>query len=402
LTRYRWPIASRVGIVLAGLFVTLVLLELAYAVGYYGIRHHKTYYQVRRELGSARLYVPDPDLGYRSAPNLRNKLIDTPPLPNAPRRHGGLVNTDAHGFRYDGVLASPKPPGEIRIFSLGGSTTYGFVSNRQTYPARLQQMFAGDPRVKVINVGVGGYRSIHLLTLFTKVVRRLEPDIITIHDGWNDYEDYFEPYWRPKDPHGNALLSQLRVYGAPLSRLALGHLFVRAYFAAKGYDRREPLARQEDYVRRHRAAAGDPRWLDEYESNLQELIALAKRDGVLPILILFPSPYFRNAAPEVKAFADENLNTWGRWDGFVVALEAVEKRLRDLEHRNGIPLIDANAEFEKYNADYQRKFDFFMDTKHLTEEGERLLATTMYPCVRRAVELVRARGREVVKERTRC
>lgn len=398
----RLPTRSKVGILLGAVVVGLGLLEVAYAVGYYGIRHHATYYQVRRELGANRLYMEDPDLGYRSAPNLRNRLIDTPPLPTAPRRHGGLVNTDAHGFRYDGVLASPKPPGEIRIFAFGGSTTYGFVSNGQTYPARLQRLFARDPQVKVVNVGAGGYRSIHQVKLYAKVVRHLEPDIITIHDGWNDYEDYFEPYWKPKDPHGNALFSQLRVYGAPLSRLALGHLVVRAYLAAKGYDRREPIEFRQDYLRRHAAAAADPRWLDEYEENLQELITLSKQNGVLPILVLFPWPYFAHAPVEAKELADRELNTWGRWDGFVTALDGIQKRLRVLEDRNGIPLIDANAEFEKYTSDYERKFEFFMDTKHLTEEGERLLATAMHPCLRTAVDLVRKKGREVVKMRTSC
>jgi lysophospholipase L1-like esterase len=259
-----------------------------------------------------------------------------------------------------------------------------------------------DARVKVVNAGVGGYRSVHEPRLYVKVVRHYAPDIVTLHDGWNDFEDYLEAYWRPKDPHRNAMYSQLRVYESPLSRLALGHLLVRSYYAWKNYDRREVTEVREAMLRRYMAAARDSQWLDEYEENLQEVIDLSKRDGVIPVLVLFPSPHFAGASDDVKRFADADLNMWGRWDAFVVALAGIRGRLHRLADHNGIPLIDVNGAFERYNGDYQRKFEFFTDRMHLTYEGERLIATTMYPCLEALVRTVRARGRDAVTQPLGC
>lgn len=143
--------------------------------------------------------------------------------------------------------------------------------------------------------------------------------------------------------------------------------------------------------------------MDEYEEDLQELITLAKQDGVLPMLTLFPSPHFENAPAVVKEFADKDLNMWGQWDAFVVALDRIRKRLRILAGRNGIPLVDVNSVFEKYNVGYKRKFEFFVDRMHMTDEGERLVAAAMYPCVGAMVDSVwRRKGRDAVLQRNSC
>lgn len=394
---------AKLGLVFGAVLFALVLAEIAYGVVYYTIRQHRTYYSFRKTVGDGRLYVGDPDIGYRAAPNLRDRYNELLPLPHALRRHGGLFDTNDAGFRYEGTLAVPKPPGGIRIFSFGGSTTFGVGPSKYTYPGRLNAMFSReDPRVKVINAGVGGYRTIHHLKLYPKVIRRYEPDIITMHDGWNDYEDSFEAYWRPRDPHRSALTSQLRVYDNPLAVSALGQLAVRGYYAWKEYDRREFTEMMPEIRRKYFAFARDPRWLDEYEQNLQELIDLAKKDGVVPMLILFPSPHFPNASEEVKRYADEDLNMGGRWDAFVIALEGIRERLHRLADRNKIPLIDANAEFDKLNADYKEKFELFTDRMHLTEEGDKLLAKAMYPCVKATVERVRRLGRAAAHEPLSC
>ena len=385
------------------MLLTLLMLEFAYGVVYYLIRQHKTYYAFRRTVGEARVFIADPDVGYRAAPNLRNHYFEVLPLPHALRRHGGLFDTNDAGFRYEGTLTVPKPPGEIRIFSFGGSTTFGVGPSKYTYPGRLNTMFArDDPPVKVINAGVGGYRTIHHLKLYPKVIRRYEPDIITMHDGWNDFEDSFEAYWRPRDPHRSALTSQIRVYDNPLARFALGQLALRTYYAWKEYDRREYTEMMPDIRRKYFAYARDPQWLDEYEQNLQELIDLAKKDGVVPMLIKFPSPQFPNASEEVKRWADEDLNMWGRWDAFVIALDAIRERQRRLAERNRIPLVDANAEFDKLNGDYKEKFELFTDRMHLTEEGDKLLAKAIYPCMKATVERVRRVGRAAAHEPLSC
>ena len=140
------------------------------------------------------------------------------------------LQTNKYGFRYSNELTKTKPVGEIRVFSPGGSTTQGSESsNKMTYPQQLEKMI-GDPTVRIINAGVGGYRSIHLLHYYKEVIREFSPDIITIYSGWNDYEDYKMSYWKPHNPLGHTLLSQFEVTQNPITRFALGHLTLKYYY----------------------------------------------------------------------------------------------------------------------------------------------------------------------------
>ena len=138
--------------------------------------------------------------------------------------------TNKYGFRYSNDLTKDKPVEEIRVFSLGGSTTKGMSSsNKMTYPQQLERMI-GDPTVRVINAGTGGYRSIHLLYYYKEVIREFYPDIITIYSGWNDYEDYMMSYWKPRDPLRHSFLSQFEITKHAITRFALGHVMLKFYY----------------------------------------------------------------------------------------------------------------------------------------------------------------------------
>jgi len=83
-----------------------------------------------------------------------------------------------------------KPDNTFRIFTLGGSTTWGAgTSDDETWPAHLQKIInekITDKEVEVINAGTPGgttkseYGSIKNKLLF------FDPDLIIMYDGWND------------------------------------------------------------------------------------------------------------------------------------------------------------------------------------------------------------------------
>lgn len=372
------------------LFLFIALGELSLQVIYYFVKG-RWHFSSQRFAEGKFIFRYDPDIGYVNAPNLSVKRPVPPGLPTAPRRKMFYdFSTDAHGFRYEGSLAFPKPPGEIRVFCLGGSTTYGAeVPNQWTYPQQLNDLFH-DPTVKVINAGVGGYRSIHLLRYYEKYLRPLHPDIITIYCGWNDYEDFLYSYWKPKDPKGHCLISQFGEYiDSPIKNLIVGRLLVRAYYKIMNYNRTEVASISQ--MNGFAEGANNPVWLEEHRSNLQELIDEARKDGCIPVLILFPSPEFSGASPEVKKFADVDLNMAGRWDAYVTSLKGIRKNLHELAQKNQIPLIDVNQAFNRYNQDHQAKFKLFVDRMHLTKEGNTLIAQTMYPEMKTLVEQVRGK-----------
>jgi lysophospholipase L1-like esterase len=235
----------------------------------------------------------------------------------------------------------------------------------------------------VINAGVGGYRSIHLKRYYEKVIRPYEPDVITVYEGWNDFEDSLLGYWAPGDPFGHALTTQFFLYGKDgaswlriLRKLALFNLGAKTYFALTNKNR---LEAESAAATNFLDGAKRDAWIAEYYKNISALVKEALDDGVLPVIINPASPVFELASGEVRAWADEDLNMNGRWDAFVLARKRIYETNKRIATENQIPLVEVNKAFDRYNADYRSKFALFTDRFHLTNEGNKLIAETLAP-----------------------
>ena len=377
---------KNIGLTTVSTIFCLVVLELILAYPVYYLKYGRTFYSMEFPL---KVFEPHPDIGYVSTPNITVKRPVSYDIPDAPRRANTYdFQTDKHGFRYSGVLAKEKPQEEIRIFCLGGSTTASTgMGNNTTYPQQLEDMI-NDPQVRVINAGTGGYRSIHLVHLYKKKIRNLSPDIITIFSGWNDYEDFLYSYWKPKDPLGHVLLTQMLIDKIPFKEVALVYFTARVYYHYKNYSRTKITESDEWKLEKYIKEADNLKWQKEYKSNIQELIDLAKSDGVIPVLILYPSPQFRTTSREIKEFANHDLNMAGRWDAFVTQLQITRKIMRDLAKKNNIDIFDVNSEFDKFNTDFKKKFLFFIDRMHLSIAGNKLIAQAMLPSMQKTVNSV--------------
>jgi lysophospholipase L1-like esterase len=145
------------------------------------------------ELGARMIFPPppitrEPQVVYRYDPEIRYVL--------SPRQKGwideGLITINSLGFRGPEV-ASPKPPGRFRIVVIGDSLTLGWgVDDNDTYSARFEQLlherFPGQD-LDVINLGVGGYNTRQEITLLTRNVSRLQPDLVLVGFYSNDVSD---------------------------------------------------------------------------------------------------------------------------------------------------------------------------------------------------------------------
>jgi lysophospholipase L1-like esterase len=96
--------------------------------------------------------------------------------------------TNSQGFR--GPEIEPKAPGELRILSLGESTTFAIrLPYEETYSAILEQSlreYRGKP-VRVINAGVPGYTLFQGVAFVELHGLSLDPDIILMYFGHNDF-----------------------------------------------------------------------------------------------------------------------------------------------------------------------------------------------------------------------
>jgi lysophospholipase L1-like esterase len=132
------------------------------------------------------LYQPDRQVGWVLQPN-QTTVTRVGHFP---------VQVNGDGFRDD-PLERPKPPNTVRIFALGGSTTFGWgVANGETYHQLLERMLndsarvAGRPtRFEIVNAGVIGYNSWQVARLMGRIAERYEPDgflvAYTFNDAWN-------------------------------------------------------------------------------------------------------------------------------------------------------------------------------------------------------------------------
>lgn len=100
-----------------------------------------------------------------------------------------------------------KPPGTLRIFALGGSTTAGRPYDHQVAFPRWLELYleALDPEgdVEVVNAGAISYASYRVVVLMRELVR-YEPDVFVVYTGHNEfleersYSDLIDedPRWR--------------------------------------------------------------------------------------------------------------------------------------------------------------------------------------------------------------
>ncbi|MCA9512098.1 MAG: hypothetical protein KC560_15405, partial [Myxococcales bacterium] len=128
---------------------------------------------------SAGLLRPDDELFWSLAPGL-----DQPYM-------GARVATNALGLRSPPLPPGPKPEGELRILSLGESTTFGTgVENDATYTARLERELAPvgrARRVVAIDAGVPAYSSFQSLRYLETRGLALAPDVVVFYHEVNDY-----------------------------------------------------------------------------------------------------------------------------------------------------------------------------------------------------------------------
>ncbi len=123
------------------------------------------------------------------------------PFVGSPNQHfrrymnevGGFigVDTNEYGFRTH-AFPSSKQHDDLVVVCLGESTTWDYiaVSNEQTWPARLERLLQEHfPRrnVRVYNLGIEGGSAIYSLVVLGLIGVHLQPDLVIVYHGYNDY-----------------------------------------------------------------------------------------------------------------------------------------------------------------------------------------------------------------------
>jgi lysophospholipase L1-like esterase len=167
-------VRSAVGGILLAFGSTVLILLLAEAgcrlAGYRGLE----------------MYRPDQELGWVLEPD-QHTITRAGHLP---------VRINRDGFR-DVPLERPKSRRTIRIFALGGSSTFGWgVAEHQAYHQVLERMLNDSARAarvpqrfEIVNAGVIGYNLWQAAHAMRRMAQRYQPDgflvAYTFNDAWN-------------------------------------------------------------------------------------------------------------------------------------------------------------------------------------------------------------------------
>ena len=100
------------------------------------------------------------------------------------------VRINNQGFRGEDFTIE-KPPGTIRVLTLGASSTFGYHDrDDETYPflleRELEQASGGSPRFEVINFAIPHATTDNILAMFQNEGLALDPDFVTFYEGAND------------------------------------------------------------------------------------------------------------------------------------------------------------------------------------------------------------------------
>ena len=247
-------------------------------------------------------YIQDPDLFWRLRPG-----------GNASR----FEAANPQGFRGPS-LPFERRPGSFRVVCLGDSCTYaGRHPYRVAYPGGLQERLAGrnpDRIIEVMDAGVPGYTSLQALRHLKRDLIRYRPDVVTFYlaaNDWNDavfFPDRAQTPRRNTPGFGHHILRWFRTYDVACSVLL--------------YRRREPRVN-----------------LTDYRANVEDLIAVCRREAALPVLFTYPDTFTPNR------------------------FEAYNRIVHEVATARGVPLLDFAARFKPLGRSYFLPEDFHPNMK---------------------------------------
>lgn len=169
------------------------------------------------------------------------------------------VHTNAQGFRGTRDTPTSAVPGSIRLFAVGGSTTFdSFVSHDSAaWPAVLErelQRLVPNARIEIINAGVPGFTVTQDLIRLQTELLAFQPDAILFLQAHNDLFGLLAPTSTRVDTDRPGAVEPFSALTLWLETNSLLYSKVIGYLDVLNFQRRgqpaDPGARPDDEVRR--------------------------------------------------------------------------------------------------------------------------------------------------------
>ncbi len=212
------------------------------------------------------------------------------------------VRQTAWNFRgYRGRVLPRKAHGEMRVFAIGGSTTYGYTVERDdTYPAQLDtllnQRLGGHPPVSVANLGHLSDSSVCYEPTY-RDYKYLNADIVILYEGYNDVGAPSKRAERDCYQQGSVIFRWTGFF--PITPIYLRERYFKFRYGSitAGYEAYRAV-QKEDVARAEAGAASAPVPLPpidayaNYERNVLTFVGKRLQEG--KAVIFASQPYIGN------------------------------------------------------------------------------------------------------------
>jgi lysophospholipase L1-like esterase len=285
------------------------------------------------------------------------------------------IRFNGEGFRIEGEISAAKPPGEFRVFVMGGSTVLFGSPVTNTIPGALEAALRGGgmPQARVYNFGVAAFVSNQELALLVHRLVYLNPDLVIAYDGGNDlvFPWIYDP--RPSFPFNFLVweeaidkLSNTGDRSKTIASLAQDSVLLQALVGTTDWDIRSG----RDSLRRKAAYPGEP-WkraiVDSYARNIAAMCRTARSEGVLF------AAYFQPMLSYSEQKLDERQL---KMSGGAEMVEGVrdERRLVPAAVAAKMNPAEAGCRFADVSDLFEDEPATFTDVIHVKDEANRVIA----------------------------
>jgi len=335
------------------------------------------------------LYQWHPFTGFMFQPNI--KFLGSHPNQEAKAE----IFTDKYGFlTQDQGLGYDKPPNEIRIACIGGSTTANinleFGKNWPGYLGSLLQKNFPNKNIRVINAAAPGFDTGQSIGNLALRVMPFKPDVVIIYHAYNDLKAIRpDKHFKPDYSHIHTIPYGFHKEPNFLIRLLNKSMFyVRIRNKYRQYKASNKTPQLSKVIGRSKRLSYVPKEaLETFEQNIRSLVSIAGAGGAKVVLATFATlhdPKWDWSTPEtlklMTLYQQNNLNGLKQFtpgltiEGIFRGISQYNEVLRKVAIQEKCTLVD-NANLIPHKDHY------FVDRVHFSELGAKRMGENLYPDV---------------------
>ena len=266
---------------------------------------------------------------------------------------------------------------DLKIICSGGSTTAGLgINNNQTWPNKLEEKLNKNGyKSKVINAGVYGYDSFQELQNLKYNLIKLKPDILILHQGWNEEFEFSAlgtgKNFKPKIARGYFekyyfFTNNIPFFPYKLLSILLSYRYIRRRMCLKGYMSFQNRKRWKVLL--------NDKYIKNWYDNIFEIKKICDRNNIRLFLTDYPclvnnydsisekNLYINNSRLTKNSAAYQSFSK-SRIDEFFIKISKY------------FDVLDGSLLFHKFKG--KKRLTLFSDEIHLSFKGEDLLAESI-------------------------